>query len=530
MRFMDALIYVGTAKRLQPYQRADIDSLRRMLDKYGIEKALLGSFAWRAPSVEYGNQLVFETAAQDERLIPCPVVIPNSGLAVGDEEQFVDGLVRDGARCVCFYPESLRTTLDRRIVDALFRALEARRLPMALFEATMLDTASVAEDYPDLPVIVHAPNVRTREFLPSFRDTHNLHITITPGFAPYLGLEVLAEHADTERILFASGYPVSEPGAPIAYLLQSVLPDEDVERIAFRNIERLMAAVVTEEEEPEESWTPEALTNATPEGPSTRVGGVCDRVWRREAYPWDGIIDMHAHYGKWGEFDVWGGDADDLVEEIDRLGIAKIFVAHHSCCSPEVVWGNDEVLKAIERYPDRILGYATCHPVDDRTGIDEVKRCIDAGMRGIKLHTHLDGIRYDDDRYASIWKFADENRIPVLLHTRGALDTYEKIFEQYHEVPILLGHSGCTTPDHYVEFARKYPNIWLELCCSTSHYGLVEHFAREVGAGRMLAGSDAPWMSVQHQFGKVVFADISDDDKKTILVGNPQKILGAASG
>ena len=40
----------------------------------------------------------------------------------------------------------------------------------------------------------------------------------------------------------------------------------------------------------------------------------------------------------------------------------------------------------------------------------------------------------------------------------------------------------------------------------------------------MLFGSDSPYMSIQ-QLGRVLFANIAEDDKKTILVDNPKRIL-----
>ncbi|RKY30269.1 MAG: metal-dependent hydrolase, partial [Candidatus Omnitrophota bacterium] len=39
-------------------------------------------------------------------------------------------------------------------------------------------------------------------------------------------------------------------------------------------------------------------------------------------------------------------------------------------------------------------------------------------------------------------------------------------------------------------------------------------------------GSDIPFLSQTHQIGRIIFADISEEDKKKILCDNPKKILG----
>ena len=114
----------------------------------------------------------------------------------------------------------------------------------------------------------------------------------------------------------------------------------------------------------------------------------------------------------------------------------------------------------------------------------------------------------------------------VLLHTWGALTELEPLFELYRSAPILLAHAGAAEPESYVAYARKYPNLYLELCFSGAPYGVIEYFVHELGSHRMLFGSDSPYMSIQQQLGRVLFADIAEDDKKAILIDNPKRILG----
>lgn len=62
--FFDAWITLSRGVGLADYQVTDVRSLGRMLDKYGITKALVTSFAARELDVEYGNELVFQAAAR----------------------------------------------------------------------------------------------------------------------------------------------------------------------------------------------------------------------------------------------------------------------------------------------------------------------------------------------------------------------------------------------------------------------------------------------------------------------------------
>jgi len=516
----DAQVFLGRDFGLQPFQPTDLDSLRKALDKYGISKALVTAYAARQLDPNYGNDLIFDAASRDDRLVPCPVVIPNSGLEVGDEAEYIGGLVRRGARCVCFYPNSFGTTLDRRVIGDLFAALEQRRLPVTLYETGPLEAASLAADYPDIPFILHRAPYRARIVIPALRSAPNLYLSLMPNFAPYRGLEVLIKEFGAERFLFASGYPEAEPGAPISQLLYSALDDADVEKIAFGNLARLLEGVRVDPGAQAKKRGPAAPSAAT----RVPADALQENVWQRKPLPWEGITDMHGHYGDWAGFPLWGGKADDLVAEMDRLGIEKFVMSPEAVMSTEAVYGNDLVLDAMARQPRRILGWAICYPVNRELGIGEIRRCIDAGMIGIKMHSAT-GIPYTSEKYNDVWEFADDRKLPVLLHTWGDLNQMDPIFERNPNTTILLAHSGAANPEMYVEYARRCPNIYLDLCFSMAPFGLVEYFVRELGPERIVWGSDAPWMSMQQQLGRVIFADISEEAKKCILVDNPGRIL-----
>lgn len=515
MNLFDGLIFLGNDKSIEAFQWSDLDSIRKMLDKYGIQRALMTSFAAWSFEVEYGNRIVFDTAAQDDRLIPCPTVLPNTGLEVGDETEFIDGLIKKGARCVCFYPEKHGTGFDDRVIGKLFKALEKRRLPVALREPDLMHTADCAARYPNLPFILHAPPYRNRMLLPVLEQNPNIYLSLRPNFSPLRGLEVMAERIGAQRLLFATGYPEAEPGAALSFLLLSELGDEDVSLIASGNLARLVDGVAAEGPlpapvtvRPEQEETGDAITAA---------------IRERKPIELEGVIDMHAHYGRWVEFPMWYRDGKEFIDRLDRVGIARTFVSR---TGTNVPYSNDRILDLIKEFPDRVLGYAVGYPDDKSTGIDEIKRCFDRGMSGIKMHSS-EGIPYDDKRFEPIWEFADKHRLPVLLHTWGDLDQYERVFKDYSNAQILAGHAGSVNPPQYVEFAGKYKNIILELCFSHSRYGLVEYFVREVGAGRVVWGSDMPWMDVTQQIGKVAFADISAQDKELILAKNAKQILDA---
>ena len=79
--------------------------------------------------------------------------------------------------------------------------------------------------------------------------------------------------------------------------------------------------------------------------------------------------------------------------------------------------------------------------------------------------------------------------------------------------------------EEYVRHAKTYSNVYLESCFSASPKGLIEYFVNEGMADKLLWGSDVNFYSNEHQIGRVVFADISLEDKYKILGRNAAKIL-----
>ena len=252
------------------------------------------------------------------------------------------------------------------------------------------------------------------------------------------------------------------------------------------------------------------------------MSDLAERARRGEPLGLPGIVDMHAHLGPWHKHPMLGTDADSMVRRMDRVGVERMMVSHHACVSGHVRYGNAQVLDAMRRHPGRILGYATVFPVTPELGIEELRRCFDAGMPALKIHDS-NTIPYTSPLYEPIWAFADDHRMPVLLH--GGLREAPELAPRYPNARILLGHAGAVRPAEYAECARRYPNVILDLASSGCRYRLVEFFVREVGAERVTWGTDMPWIPVEQQIGRVVFAEISEDEKRQILVENPRRLL-----
>ena len=72
---------------------------------------------------------------------------------------------------------------------------------------------------------------------------------------------------------------------------------------------------------------------------------------------------------------------------------------------------------------------------------------------------------------------------------------------------------------------RQYPNVYLELCFSPCPRALVEELVTAGLEDKLIWGSDAIFMDGAQQIGRVVFAQITPQQKAKILGLNARKAL-----
>ena len=76
-----------------------------------------------------------------------------------------------------------------------------------------------------------------------------------------------------------------------------------------------------------------------------------------------------------------------------------------------------------------------------------------------------------------------------------------------------------------MEIARELPNVFLDLTLSMIPARQVEYFVAEVGADRVIFGTDNPFIDPRPQIGRLCLADIAQEDREKIMGGNVRKYV-----
>ncbi len=239
------------------------------------------------------------------------------------------------------------------------------------------------------------------------------------------------------------------------------------------------------------------------------------------------IIDSHCHVGSGLRKRI---TPEELLRHMDSQGVERAVV----CSVDQYVAvrnrdGNDQVLAAVGQWPDRFWGLAAVNPWFQEDAVAELARCLDAGLAGLKLNSHLQGFVLSDPLVHPLLELCRARRAPVYAHT-GTFITAEpfqlaELARSFPEVPFVMGHMGFADLwTDAVPAALQADNIYLET--SLIDQMNIANAVEKVGPRRILFGSDVPESDLSLEIEKLGMVPMGPDDRRQIMHDNAMTLWG----
>jgi uncharacterized protein len=255
-------------------------------------------------------------------------------------------------------------------------------------------------------------------------------------------------------------------------------------------------------------------------------------------------IDVHGHYGR----NIRAGVPDfvndfmtaDAAEVARRASVANIewtIVSPLEALFPrfhgDAVAGNRSAARDVAA-TDGLLQYVVLDPrraetFEQAAEMLRTPRCV-----GIKIHPEEHGypiVEHGDALFA----FAAEHRAVVLSHSseqNSQASDLVRFANAYPEMRLLLAHIGCGwdgDPTHQVRAIQSSTqgNVYADTSSARSITpNLIEWAVSEIGAERVLFGTDTPLYHTSMQRIRIDYAGISEREKRMILRDNAIKLFG----
>lgn len=260
----------------------------------------------------------------------------------------------------------------------------------------------------------------------------------------------------------------------------------------------------------------------------------------------DGLIavDVHVHIAppRKGMYGVLGQSPEQLIERMDRNGIdySVVFsMVNTAGLDPDSIRAaNDYVIEAVRRYPDRLVGLCLTTPRHGEAALEEVRRCIASGLRGIKLHPHLLGYYpIDGEIVYPLVELARELKVPILTHSDAnskRCNPYQvvRLAQRFPDVPIIMAHMGMDSDFvHFVPaLVKDVPNVYLDTSDTPNLPEFIFARPAKLIPDRILFGSDGPTLSVEAELKKLEVAEalygLTREEKARILGLNACQLFG----
>jgi len=246
---------------------------------------------------------------------------------------------------------------------------------------------------------------------------------------------------------------------------------------------------------------------------------------------------------------------ENILRQMDQLNIDRL-ITWVVAARPELsTLCNDWTARIRDRNPDRLIGFCCVHPAQLGEALKEVERAVShLGLSGLKLHPQVQGISMADPKLLALVQEANRLNVPVVLHVNPPLwEDYQSLEkersieqERLQFIPedfLDMGGSDFSHPRHLKEVISVYPSnkvmsahmggcffkeaIESKISFQTTGASkrTIEWACKNLGAHRVIFGTDFPFFEMEDELAKVGAAALSKEEREKVLSENILSIL-----
>ena len=216
------------------------------------------------------------------------------------------------------------------------------------------------------------------------------------------------------------------------------------------------------------------------------------------------IIDAHAHVSREDY-----SNKEVLLSQMREAGIDKTILVPGGMMDARKTTGyllqreqpkgdpipNEVLDELIAEHPDRFFGFHCINPNHGEKAVEEFRRAIARGKKGLKLAPIIHRFSLASDTVKELAKVCGKLGVPfythVIFHPDASTEKVGILAREFPHTTIILGHMGLApADDEAIEVGGRNDNLFLET--SVGSYLIVKEALRRLGASKIIFGSEFP--------------------------------------
>ena len=253
-------------------------------------------------------------------------------------------------------------------------------------------------------------------------------------------------------------------------------------------------------------------------------------------------IDVHAHFGTCvghkPEFvnGFMTADAARVAELARQNNIRITIVSPLKALFPrlkgDVLGGNREAFEKVAQ-TEGLMQWVVVNPLEQESFNQAADMLQSPQCAGIKIHPEEHGYPIKEEGKV-LFEFAAKHQATIITHS-GEQNSMPEDFvlfaNEFPELNLILAHIGCgwdRDPTHQVRAVQssKPGNVYADTSSAMNTMpGLIEWAVKEIGADKILFGTDSPLYFLPMQRARIEYAEIEQAEKCKIFFENAKTML-----
>jgi len=240
-------------------------------------------------------------------------------------------------------------------------------------------------------------------------------------------------------------------------------------------------------------------------------------------------------------------DIEDLQQEMRKSAIDYAVLANFT--TPRHLINNNNWTLEVCSREKSLIPLISFHPDMEENMEELFMDYIKRGARGIKLHPMAQGFHPNNVKLYGLYGICAELKLPVVFHCGRVanarlnefsdLEAILPVMERFPDMPVVLTHMVDGNVKDVLKVAKDFENAYFDTSIVVTGYSqiastnepswleddMVIDVFNQVGAERIIFGSDYPWGSMYDDLIRMKNINISKDKLKAILGGNAMKLF-----